>query len=180
MSLLRRLIVVGGLLWAALLPSDTKAGLVVTDSGFTTPVGGILAVPTGGFADSAKPGYFGFIDFTLDASDPDPVRFVFDYSLVDLKPDGSWDVLYASSVGGSWPGMPIDPGETVRSTLGGPINIAIANAILDPGQTELHLGFVVTKLTLVTPEPSSVALACTALPIGLGLAWKRRRKPQAV
>ena len=34
-----------------------------------------------------------------------------------------------------------------------------------------------TSPTVVpTPEPSSIALVCTALPIGLGLAWKRRRK----
>lgn len=29
------------------------------------------------------------------------------------------------------------------------------------------------------PEPSSIVLACTALPMGLGLAWKRRRKARA-
>lgn len=28
------------------------------------------------------------------------------------------------------------------------------------------------------PEPSSIALVCTALPIGLGLAWKRRRRSE--
>lgn len=185
MSLLKRLIVVVGLLGAGLLSSDAKAGLVVTNSGVTTPVGGILAVPTGGFADSARPGYFGFIDFTLDASDPVPIGFVFDYSLVDLKPDGSWDVLYSSSVGGSGPGIRIEPGGTSRVTLGGGINGAIANAILEPGQTELRLKFLVTELRLMsdpanpTPEPSSIALACTTLPIGLGLAW-RRRKTRAV
>jgi hypothetical protein len=26
------------------------------------------------------------------------------------------------------------------------------------------------------PEPSTIALACSAVPVGLGLAWKRRRK----
>lgn len=33
-----------------------------------------------------------------------------------------------------------------------------------------------TKPISAVPEPSSIALVCTALPMGLGLAWKRRRK----
>lgn len=37
--------------------------------------------------------------------------------------------------------------------------------------------FVLTGDNLsAVPEPSSIALVCTALPMGLGLAWKRRRQ----
>lgn len=35
--------------------------------------------------------------------------------------------------------------------------------------------FQVQPGVAAVPEPSSIALVCTALPMGLGLAWKRRR-----
>lgn len=178
MSLLKRLVLAAGLLGVGLLSSDAKAGLIVTTAEIIPPSSNIVPVPPGGFLASSPIQVQLYFEFSLPASEPAPIAFDFDWNIFDLKPDGTHGIIIAREHTAS-NGIPISPGETVGVFgLTVPLDGPDINAILSPGQTELHLGVEVTRAGPIStaPEPSSVALACGVVPFALTFAWKSRRK----